>query len=43
MNQGITCSTLAEFLDCVDGLVRRHIAFTSRVDTGYFIITITGY
>jgi hypothetical protein len=43
MSQGIVCSTLVEFLDCIDGLTRRNIAFTSRVDSGYYIITITGF
>lgn len=39
---GITCTTLEEFLDTVEGLVRRNLHFTSRVDSGYYIITITG-
>jgi len=43
MAQGIVCSTLAEFLDCIEGLTRRNIAFSSRVDAGYYIITVTGY
>jgi hypothetical protein len=43
MSQGIVCSTLVEFLDCIDGLTRRNLAFTSRVDSGYYIITITGF